>query len=569
MQVFNKKLFLSVIFSLILAVCAQAQESDYLAKGFAAAKAKDWESAIASFQEAQSKTSLDPVVLFNLGLAYDMQGGRELLAICWYKAYLAAAPKASNAKAAQERITQLDAQAEKNIRLLIQRAYDAATDLIGTGVEYKTTLSFFIDISQAQMDLGDTVAARQTLLKAKEIAKDVDDESYISQSQVYAKDIDEAIKTALFAQNQMSEKPDVGSQALQYIADKQLDNNDLDGVKKIAGLIKDRYEKYKATLNLLWLEIKNAKITPAQAKAKITEQVRDDFEYVMFAKAQAEADDITGAKETAALINPSSTELAATLKDIANFQIGKNDLTGALATLTQACEALTKVKEADAKSDLTLLLYCSIAESQLNAGDLKASLKTLDLVKEMKAKLDDPYLTLRRCWLKMQIQIRSGNLTDALPTQEEIEQIAASGNSGNTLDRFTWYADIARVQAMAGDIIASRRSLAAANYTASRYHHPAPYRYKDTVCSYLEIAKAWRATTKDDETLFWADCPRGFTLGPEDTHLVDFPQWPVFLAQVRDMPLAKSVEALVATARDLSGIILYIRNWDKEWQKYQ
>lgn len=95
-------------------------------KGVLAAKQQDYLLAIRYFQDARKLSPQAPEIYFDLGLAESKIPGRELRAIAWFGAYLAANPNAQNAAAVKEQIDVLDVKSQSNISHLIQTAQDAA-----------------------------------------------------------------------------------------------------------------------------------------------------------------------------------------------------------------------------------------------------------------------------------------------------------------------------------------------------------------------------------------------------------------------------------------------------------
>ena len=98
-------------------VLAQSQGSDFppkaqkaMTRGMAAAEQQEWDLAIKYFSEARKAAPTWPSAQFNLALAYDSAGGRELNAIAWYRAYLASAPNAANAQQVRAQIVKLEAE---------------------------------------------------------------------------------------------------------------------------------------------------------------------------------------------------------------------------------------------------------------------------------------------------------------------------------------------------------------------------------------------------------------------------------------------------------------------------
>lgn len=108
--------------------------------GLAAAKQQEWSVAIKYFGKARESAPYSPEVLFNLALANDSAGGRELLAIAWFHAFLAAAPGAANAEQVRDRIVELSVKVEANAAKLIVKAREAAghvPDLLVTDYQWE------------------------------------------------------------------------------------------------------------------------------------------------------------------------------------------------------------------------------------------------------------------------------------------------------------------------------------------------------------------------------------------------------------------------------------------------
>jgi tetratricopeptide (TPR) repeat protein len=129
----------SLLLALVLAPSVVAQQApastlppealEAMRKGIIAANGQDYLLAIRYFQDAR-KTAVDaPEPLFNLGLAESKIPGRELRAICWFAAYLAAAPGTPNVAAVQQQIDVLDVKSEGTITRLITSVQDAAGKL--------------------------------------------------------------------------------------------------------------------------------------------------------------------------------------------------------------------------------------------------------------------------------------------------------------------------------------------------------------------------------------------------------------------------------------------------------
>src|SRR5947208_869550 len=81
--------------------------------GINAAKESDYRTAIRHFEEARKIAPNAPTVLYDMGLAESNIPGRELRAMAWLGAYLAANPAASNKIAVQGQIGKLKAEQQE------------------------------------------------------------------------------------------------------------------------------------------------------------------------------------------------------------------------------------------------------------------------------------------------------------------------------------------------------------------------------------------------------------------------------------------------------------------------
>ncbi|MEK6664279.1 MAG: tetratricopeptide repeat protein [Pseudomonadota bacterium] len=140
-----------------------AQEA--LNKGIIAAKVPDYLLAIRFFEEARKLAPQAPVLYLNLGLAESRIPGRELRAIAWFGAYLAAYPDAPNAAAVKEEIAVLVVKSQSNLSRLIKMVQDVASqipedDQMPTmGRDKGHILS---EVSKLWAGIGDTAHAQKT-----------------------------------------------------------------------------------------------------------------------------------------------------------------------------------------------------------------------------------------------------------------------------------------------------------------------------------------------------------------------------------------------------------------------
>jgi tetratricopeptide (TPR) repeat protein len=108
---------------------------DAMKNGIIAAKQQDYLLATRYFQDARKIAPNSPEIFFNLGLAESKIPGRELRAIAWFGAYLAATTNAPNAAAVKDQIDALDIKSQSNISHLIQSVQDADDQLPDTPIE--------------------------------------------------------------------------------------------------------------------------------------------------------------------------------------------------------------------------------------------------------------------------------------------------------------------------------------------------------------------------------------------------------------------------------------------------
>jgi tetratricopeptide (TPR) repeat protein len=169
-------------------------------KGIIAAKIPDYLLAIRYFQEARKIAPNAPVIYLNLGLAESKIPGRELRAIAWFGAYLAANPTASNAMAVKEQIAVLDVKSQSNLSRLIRLVQDASEqipeDTQGPTMGRDRSL-ILNEVSNLWSSIGDIERAQRCaeLIKSSHFAKGMA-LNHIAWAQLRAGDIVGAQKTA-------------------------------------------------------------------------------------------------------------------------------------------------------------------------------------------------------------------------------------------------------------------------------------------------------------------------------------------------------------------------------------
>ena len=130
-------------------------------RGFAVAQQQQWPLAIKYFRSAQQIAPDDAAVLFNLALATDKAGGRELAALAWYNAFLASTPNAKNAPQVRKRATELDIAVEAQVQKLIETAVQAAAQLPAG----QDSAQAHARVARAQAEAGDLAGAARSLVR--------------------------------------------------------------------------------------------------------------------------------------------------------------------------------------------------------------------------------------------------------------------------------------------------------------------------------------------------------------------------------------------------------------------
>jgi tetratricopeptide (TPR) repeat protein len=236
-----------------------AQEA--LNKGILAAKVPDYPLAIRFFEEARKLAPQAPVIFMNLGIAESKMPGRELRAIAWFGAYLAASPDAPNAAAVKEQIAVLDVRNQSNVSRLIKAVQDAASQ--SSGSKKRDGLW---DVAELWAKAGDITSA----LNVAGVQEDEEDRSQarylISKVQAEDGDITGAQKTADLIQVAWAK-----GRTQSAIADAQNTSGDIAGAQKTLAsalrtvdLIKEKHSKDELRLEIVDVQAKTGDINGAQ-----------------------------------------------------------------------------------------------------------------------------------------------------------------------------------------------------------------------------------------------------------------------------------------------------------------
>lgn len=208
----------------ITAASLPAAAQEVLNKGILAAKVPDYLLAIRYFEEARKLAPQAPIVYLNLGLAESKVPSRELRAMAWFGAYLAAYPDAPNAAAVKELIATLEVRSQSNVSRLIRSLQGAA---VGN--------SYLRDVAKLWAEAGNIDAA----MKTADLTLTADwkraSQTAIAEAQINGGDIAGAQKTlaaALQTANLIVGDAEAKSMGLSHIAETQIRAGDMAGAQQ-------------------------------------------------------------------------------------------------------------------------------------------------------------------------------------------------------------------------------------------------------------------------------------------------------------------------------------------------
>ena len=130
-------------------------------RGVEAIQRKQPADAVAHFMSARQEAPYAAEVLLDLALGYEAQGGREIPAMVWYRAYLAAAPEAADVPMVRAKVVELTARVQANVRRL---RLDAMLGLLRASAEATGDKrdQLLWSLARAQVALDDVGGARGT-----------------------------------------------------------------------------------------------------------------------------------------------------------------------------------------------------------------------------------------------------------------------------------------------------------------------------------------------------------------------------------------------------------------------
>jgi len=190
------------------AIISPAAKGAYI-RGLSVAEQENWELAIKYFGEAREEAPAWPDPFYNLAYSCRQAGGRELIAIAWYHAYLAAASGTADTDQVRAWIVEFEVRVESRVRMLIRGVKDVYSSMGQSSppgleaLELARALAYLGDFSEAkemasgilegrrseyymamaymriareQGRAGDLAGARETFAEARKVAVQFPDE---------------------------------------------------------------------------------------------------------------------------------------------------------------------------------------------------------------------------------------------------------------------------------------------------------------------------------------------------------------------------------------------------------
>lgn len=441
-------------------------------KGVIAAKVPDYLLAIRYFEEARKLAPEAPVIYLNMGLAESRIPGRELRAIAWFGAYLAAYPGAPNAAAVKEQVAVLEVRNQSNVSRFLKTVQDTASQLSDKNGDQSWGLGQVADL---RLGSGDIAEAQKTadlirLAKPKSIILIA-----IAKERIKAGDLAGAKNTLASAQKSallIGNEPSLTFTSSEYqqrdqlaeIASVQATANDIAGARETADLIEN---KFAYQINL-------ARTAIAEAQIKAGDRV-------------GAQKTLTSAIQTADLIE-SAYHKRVSLSVIAEVQIKAGDMADAKNTLSSALKAAELIEEAHLKS----MAQSDIAELQTQSGDVPGALKTLVSAQDSANLIKDvSHKSIARS-LIAEAQIKAGDLAGAKTSLTSAQNFAGLiKDKGDSYGKDWALSALAQAQAKSGDITSAQKN---AGLVQDVYQRSAAQKTITEVQAKSGIAKASNST---------------------------------------------------------------------------
>ena len=317
---------------------------DAVRRRMIAAQQQDYPTAIHYFENARKAAPNSPEIYFDLGLAESKVPGRELRAMAWFGAYLAANPQARNAAEVKNAIDVLEVKSRGNVSRLVKLAADRQNmEKVLQSVnssQYKTVDNIFV--FQAELDLALALGAEGDVNSSVEMLNDAQATGELqSQTSLFERDASYLAVQAAWAGNY------VGANRIADI---------MPPLPPSAPTYERALDASYTRRSIADIQAKNGDIPGALATASRVE--RDDeranaFSHIV--NAQLDIGDIAGAHRTAPLITDaayrSQSDRAIAAAEANTAEIARRQALGPIRDQPQAKTAAQLISELFGESD--------------------------------------------------------------------------------------------------------------------------------------------------------------------------------------------------------------------------
>lgn len=335
--------------------------NEAMSSGYAAANQGDYLAAIAHFQQAHDLAPDAGEIFYNLALAEAMLPGRELRAVVWFGAFVAADPKTPKAPAIEEKVRELKARGATRFLKMTQEMVEQIPSQNLKDIYLSEIVELWARAGEFPLALQTIETIHATYERNKGLA-------YLAGAQARRGDFGAGLASLAGIADAAAR-----SSGQRFIADARLDAGDIAGAIKTVEGIPDPYEKCMGMRNIA--EAQREAGNPAialrtlAAALPLTQQLPEpplrSVVQQYLAVSQATAGDPGSALQTADRITaPFSISLAKQL--IAEIQARRGDLVGARQTLAAAFAAADQVK--DTGSRAIIMQAHAESKARIDAG---------------------------------------------------------------------------------------------------------------------------------------------------------------------------------------------------------
>ncbi len=501
-------------------------------RGTAAAEQGEWALAVKYFNEAQKAAPESPEVLFNLAFACSNAGGRDILAIAWFRAYLAAAPDAPDAPEVRKEIVNLEVKVEAAMQKLIRGGKEMAAGIVDDDDDDFNWKSYaYRDIAIAQVTMHDMAGAKETvaLIPGPDDGRESNVYSVMALRLADAGDFAGAKEAAKQVKAAFGFMPAIywRGNAYKYIAAAQAKEGDIAGAKETATLIgtEDLFDDY-------WKSVAFLDVASAQAKSGNRAGAKESIEV---------------AKRAGARITDADAYRFQAYEHIAQTQLDVGDAAGARESLAVAKEAAARIEWSKHTQ------YIRLAELQARAGDTVAAQESIALAKKAMAQITNDR-DLPKVYSNIATaQAEAGDIAGA---QESIAlaKEAAARITGHA-DMSEAYSSIAKVQAKAGDIAGAQESIALAEEEAALYKesYGNARAYSEVAKAQAEIGdirKACQTLELITENSFRNEAWQAIKQAHADTVTTENESWIFFALGYKSIPALRNLQNILKPLKD-------------------